>query len=92
MPVKLRPDWTCEVLSPTNSTNDTVKKLRLYHRMAIPHYWIVNPHDATLTVMRWSDPGYVTVLTAERGETVRAEPFHDIEIAVGTLFGDDPPG
>ncbi len=91
MPVKLQPDWICEVLSPTNSANDTVKKLRLYHRMAIPHYWIVNPHDAALTVMRWSDAGYVTVLTAERGETVRAEPFQDIEIAVGTLFGDDPP-
>lgn len=91
MPVTLRHDWICEVLSPSNSANDTVKKLRLYHRVAVPHYWIVNPHEATLQVMRWSEAGYVTVLTAERGETVRAEPFGDVEIAVGTLFGDDPP-
>lgn len=90
-PIKLRPDWICEITSPTNVTNDTVKKLRLYHRVAVPHYWIVNPQDATLTVMRWSDAGYVTVLTAERGETVRAEPFGEVEIIVGTLFGDDPP-
>ena len=41
--------------------------------------------------MRWSADGYVTRLRAERGETVRAEPFDAIEIAVGTLFGDDPP-
>jgi hypothetical protein len=44
-----------------------------------------------LTVMRWSPDGYVTLLRAERGETVRPEPFPQIELAVGTLFGDDPP-
>lgn len=90
MPVKQRPDWTCEVVSPSNSNNDTVKKLRLYHQVEIPHYWLVDPRDSTLTVMRWSPDGYVTLLRAERTETVRAEPFHAIEIAVGSLFGDDP--
>lgn len=89
-PVRVRPDWICEVVSPSNATDDTVKKLRLYHRVAIPHYWVVDPRDATLTVMRWSADGYVTLLRAERAERVRAEPFQAIELAVGTLFGDDP--
>lgn len=88
-PVRARPDWVCEVVSPTNATTDTVKKLRAYHRAGIPHYWLVDPRDATITVMRWSDAGYITVLRAERGERVRAEPFAEIELAVGTLFGDD---
>ncbi len=92
MPVKVRPDWICEIVSASNATADTVKKLRLYHRVAIPHYWLVDPRDATLTVMRWSPDGYVTVTRAERGEVVRAEPFEAIELVVGTLFGDDPPG
>ena len=91
-PVHVRPDWACEVISPSTSTNDTIKKLRLYHRVEVPHYWLVDPRDATLTVMRWSPDGYTTVLSAERGETVRPEPFVAIELAVGTLFGDDPPG
>jgi len=90
-PVKPRPDWICEVVSASNAKHDTLKKLRLYHRSAIPHYWLVDPRDATLTVMRWSSDGYVTLLRAERGETVRPEPFEQIELAVGTLFGDDPP-
>jgi Uma2 family endonuclease len=89
-PVRTRPDWICEVISPSNATDDTVKKLRLYHGISIPHYWVVDPRDATLTVMRWSADGYVTLLRAERGELVRAEPFQAIELAVGTLFGDDP--
>ena len=91
MPVKQRPDWICEVISQSNAKNDTVKKLRLYHRSTISHYWLVDPSDATLTVMRWAPDGYLTLIRAERGETVRPEPFQQIELAVGTLFGDDPP-
>ncbi len=90
-PVRITPDWVCEVLSPSNANVDTVKKLRVHQGAAVPHYWIVDPRDATLTVMRWSSPGYSRVLRAERGETVRPEPFDAIELAVGTLFGEDPP-
>lgn len=89
-PVKVRPDWVCEVVSPTHAKEDTVKKLRLYHRVGIPNYWIADPRDATLTVMRWSPEGYVTLIVAEPGEVIRAEPFQEIELEVGTLFGSDP--
>ena len=89
-PIRLRPDWICEVVSPSHPTDDTVKKLRLYHRVAVPHYWLVDPRDVTLTVMRWSEPGYITVTRAERDELVRAEPFEAIDFRVGVLFGDDP--
>jgi hypothetical protein len=30
-------------------------------------------------------------LRAERGEIVRPEPFEQIELSVGIVFGDDPP-
>jgi Uma2 family endonuclease len=89
--IALRPDWICEVISPGNAANDTVKKLRLYHRAGVPHYWLVDPREATLSVLRWSEPGYITLQTATRGEIVRAEPFEQIAIPVGTLFGEDPP-
>ena len=89
-PIEVRPDWICEVVSPGNAKDDTVKKLRLYHRVGVPHYWVVDPRDSTLTVMRWSTDGYVTLMRAERTEVVRAEPFDSVELAVGTLFGDDP--
>ncbi len=53
------------------------------------HYWIIDPIDETLAVYRWQSDGYVELLIAERGETVRAEPFAAIELRVGVLFGDD---
>ncbi len=41
--------------------------------------------------MRWGPDGYITLLRAERGEIVRAEPFDAIDLHVGALFGDDEP-
>lgn len=89
VPVTVRPDWVCEILS-TNRRRDLVHKKRVYHRHEVGHYWIVDPADETLTVNRWHPDGYVEVLIAERGQRVRAEPFSAIELAVGVLFGDEP--
>jgi Uma2 family endonuclease len=87
-PISLAPDWVCEVLS-TNKRNDLVRKKRGYHRGHVGHYWIIDPDEQTLSVMRWSPDGYVEVIAADRDEAVRAEPFDAIELKVGVLFGDD---
>jgi Uma2 family endonuclease len=89
-PVRTRPDWVCEVLSPSNRRNDLVTKMRVLHRCGVPHYWIVDPEEEVLTVHRWQEGGYLVALTATRGETVRAEPFDAVDLAVGTLFGEEP--
>lgn len=88
--VKERPDWICEVLS-TNKRNDLVKKKRVYHRHQVPHYWIVDPLEEMLVVLRWMSDGYIEVMAAERGDVIHAEPFEAKALHVGVLFGDDPP-
>ncbi|HZI04506.1 MAG TPA: Uma2 family endonuclease [Archangium sp.] len=89
-PVRLRPDWVCEVLSRSNAHHDLVTKFRTYHRLGVPHYWTVDPETEVLTVYRWQEAGFLALLTAARGETVRAEPFDAIAWNVGLLFGDEP--
>jgi Uma2 family endonuclease len=91
-PVRVRPDWVCEVLSPSNARTDLVDKFHVLHRCAVPHYWVVDPEREMLTVHRWEKDGYLVVLQAARGETVRAEaePFDAMELQVGALFGDEP--
>jgi Uma2 family endonuclease len=88
MPVMVRPDWVCEILS-TNKRNDLIKKKRVYHRHAVPHSWILDPVEESLSVLRWTSEGYFEILAAERGETVKAEPFEALPLRVGTLFGDE---
>jgi Uma2 family endonuclease len=89
-PIRARPDWICEILSPSNAKNDQVSKFATYHRCGVHHYWIVDPMLETLRVHRWTLEGYLVVLTAQRGDRVRAEPFDAIEFPIGVLFGDDP--
>jgi len=49
----------------------------------------VDPAAETLTVHRLVSDGYPIALRAGREATVRAEPFAEIELCVGTLFGDE---
>lgn len=86
----VRPDCICEIVSDSNRAVDTVKKLRRYHQAGVPHYWIVDQEDRTLTVHRHTDGGYLLALRAEAHERVRAEPFDAIELEVALLLGDDP--
>ncbi len=88
IPIRERPDWVCEILS-TNRGHDVVRKKRVYHRHEVGHYWIVDPVEGTLSVLRWTADGYTEVLSAERHEVVRAEPFEAVTLHVGFLFGDE---
>jgi Uma2 family endonuclease len=89
-PVRIRPDWACELLSPSNAKRDRIDKFQVLHRNGVPHYWIVDPLEHTLLVHRWSEAGYIVVLTAAAGDTVRAEPFDATELRVSALLGLEP--
>lgn len=65
-------------------------KVRAYHRAGVPHYWLVDPAERTLVVMRRAEAGYLTVLAATATETVRAEPFDAVELRVAGFFDDEP--
>ncbi|AUX40912.1 hypothetical protein SOCE26_023140 [Sorangium cellulosum] len=87
--VTAAPDWICEVLSPTTAHVDMGDKRLGYHRAGVAHYWLADPHNGTLTVLRWTPEGYLIALVVGRGDKVHAAPFDAVEIDAGGLFGDD---
>jgi Uma2 family endonuclease len=89
MPVEERPDWVCEILSPSTARYDVVAKQRTLHAHGVPWYWIVDPEHQTLTVLRHTEEAYLQALTAGVGDVVRAEPFSDEALIVAALFGVD---
>ena len=91
VPIRVVPDWVCEILSPSNTSDDTIVKMSLHHQSRVGHYWLIDPMACTLAVYRWTPDGYLHVFGAIRSERVRAEPFDAIELPVGVLFGDDEP-
>jgi Uma2 family endonuclease len=88
-PLVVRPDWVCEILSPSTKQNDLFKKLRVYQRCQVAHYWIIDPDAEALAVYRWTPDGYLLVLTAVSQERVRAEPFDAVELSVHELIAGD---
>jgi Uma2 family endonuclease len=90
LPVTLRPDWVCEILSPSNARNDIVKKMLTYQRTRVPHYWLIDPVTEALVVYRWTEAGYLLVQSAQHDERIRAEPFDGVSLSVRSLLeGDD---
>ena len=52
------PDWALEVLSPSTSRKDQVKKLDLYERAGVREYWLLHPIERVLTVYTRIDDGH----------------------------------
>lgn len=95
-PLEVRPDWICEILSPSNKQNDLFKKLRVYQRCQVGYSWIIAPDAEVLAVYRWTPDGYLLIVTAVSQERFHAEPFEAVELSVHELLGGDedspPPG
>ena len=44
------PDWIIEIVSPSTSSHDYVRKLNLYLDAGVKEYWIVDPHNRKVLV------------------------------------------
>ena len=88
VPMTVRPDWICEILSAASSKRDRIYKKRAYHRHGVGHYWIVDPAEEMLVALRWSPDGYQDVASGDGFETVRAGPFGSIALRIGELFSE----
>ena len=89
-PLRIAPDWVCEVLSPSTTARDLGTKLQAYHRAHVGHYWVAHPIEHLLHVYRWHETGYLLVLSATPGDVVRVEPFDVIDLDIRDIFGLPP--
>jgi Uma2 family endonuclease len=83
-----KPDWVCEIVS-SNRSSDFIKKKRVLHEHQVAHYWILDHRDQILSALRWVEGGYLIVAEYSPKEKARIEPFDELEIDVGVLFGKD---
>lgn len=92
--VPVRPDWVCEIVSPSNWAHDTVTKFQTLQAAGVPHYWVVDLEHGVLTIYRFGGKVYEVARLAQPGQRLRLEPFEAIELEVSALFGldvDAPP-
>ncbi len=56
------PDWIIEIVSPSNSSHDYVKKLNLYANTGVREYWIVNPIKKNIYVYYFEENQFETMV------------------------------
>jgi Uma2 family endonuclease len=83
------PDWICEVISPSTERIDRGKKRRIYGEFSVSWMWLINPIGQTLEVFTLADERWSLVATYTSEDVVRAEPFPEAEIDLGSIWGAD---
>lgn len=82
-------DLVLEVISPESPTRDLVEKRGDYAAARIPEYWIVDPRNATIAVLRLVDEGYVEHGAFGRGARATSALLSGFTVDVATVFDAD---
>lgn len=85
-PIRLVPDWCCEILSPSSARDDRLKKLRIYASHGVRWTWIVDPDARTIECYESVDRLPRQTVVAESGETATLPPF-DLPLEIDKLWG-----
>lgn len=86
--IEIPPDWICEVLSPSTVQVDKTKKMPVYAKHQVGYAWLIDPIAKTLDVFkRLVSGGWELMGSFADDDRVVAEPFLEIEIDLGGLWG-----
>jgi Uma2 family endonuclease len=83
---ELRPDWICEVLSPSTARFDKGRKREIYGESGVPFVWHIDPFMRTVDVFELDGPTYRVTGFAEANDKVALAPFHDVEFDFARLW------
>lgn len=84
--ISVAPDWVCEVLSPGTAREDRVKKMSIYASHFVPYYWLIDPSEKILETLKLEEGKWIITGVFCEGESVRAEPFPEIAVDLGSLW------
>jgi Uma2 family endonuclease len=76
------PDLIVEILSPANPGHDRVYKFNKYLKAGVREYWILSPHEKTLSVFTLDGDRYITQAYSENDKApVGILPGCEIDLA-----------
>lgn len=79
------PDWVIEIVSPSNSDHDYIKKLKLYIKAGVREYWIVNSETRTVAVYKLGE-GNLVPESYSFSDTIPVGIYEDFQIQLSSLL------
>lgn len=91
------PKLVIEILSPSSTAHDRIRKSRLYARAGVQEYWIVTPHPAVVEVFSLDGGTYRLLHAFGKDDTLKSPAFPEVSIPLADVFtfplepGDEVP-
>jgi len=79
-------DLVVEIMSPTNRRKDRIRKMEIYRKAGIPHYWIVDSEEDTLESYKLKDASYTLVFAGGPGDKFTHPDFPGLDLDLGRVF------
>jgi len=84
--IRVLPDWVCEILSPTTRRHDLLVKKPYYAKVGIPHHWLIDLPERTVTAYRLESGLWVELGVFGDETDARIEPFADVALDIASWW------
>ncbi len=75
-----------EIMSPTSRRRDRLRKMDIYRKAGIPHYWLADPEERTLEAYSLRDGIYALVAAGEAGDNFTHPEFAELTLDLAKIF------
>lgn len=80
-PIRVRPDWVCEILSDSTRVKDLGPKRKLYARQGVPWLWLIDPHARVLEAFQLVGTTWQLQGTWSEADVIKGlDPFPELTI------------
>ena len=79
-------DLVVEIMSPSNYRKDRLKKMEIYRKVKIPHYWLLDPEENILEAYCLKGENYLLVYTGGPGDEFKHSEFPGLNLALDKIF------
>jgi Uma2 family endonuclease len=86
-PIRIVPDWVCEILSPSNRRHDLLVKKPYYARIGVSYHWLIDLAAHTVTAYRLESSRWVELAVFGDERQARIEPFDAVVLDVASWWG-----
>ncbi|MCX6545438.1 MAG: Uma2 family endonuclease [Acidobacteria bacterium] len=85
-PIRSAPDLVIEILSPSTSKWDRIKKYGVYARYGVAEYWIVDPGNETVEIFALRDGAYELAASGQRGGQLMSATLPGLVVELERVF------